>query len=146
MNKFFKIAIATAALTLGTAGFAAAGCWGCSGGQQQTPQQPVLQMDLKMNWTGQVQGQGFAFGDKEGVVESSTVDSYNAWGGGSIKVDPNCGAGCGDQVLFSGFDANQLAKGNTYAKSVGTGGVTAQSGSAAMGEFTFGSKLDFSTK
>lgn len=148
---FFKTSLSAIALTLGLMSMASANPT-CLAGACPTPNgtttYPSTQLpdarnwasriDFNAGWMAETNGQAFGIGTNvnaiSGILEQYTVNSL-----GSVMVDPNCKANCGEQTLTSDWDLKQSVDNRVVATSTGHGSVQspvmARSGSMSMGAF-----------
>jgi hypothetical protein len=145
---FFKTLLSAFALTFGLASMATANCIagpcptpvGTTSYNQNLPQPRdwASRIDFNAGWMAETNGLAQGIGNDVRAT-SSITEQYTVNSLGSVLVDPNCRANCGEQTLTSDWNLKQSVDNRVVAMSHGAGTtqapVFARSGSASMGSF-----------
>ncbi len=146
MNTFFKSSLLLSALA-SSAFLAAPALADCLSGplcvtSTTIAPEPIAwgsMVEFSGEWSAQTNGLAQGIGDEIDAV-SNITESYVMNSLGSIMVDPNCEADCGDQTFTSNFDLHQQVNNDVTATSFGAGTldapIIARSGTASMGGFS----------
>jgi hypothetical protein len=146
---FFKPFLSAIALTLGLTSMASADC---IAGDCPTPvgttSYSYAPLPLERDWASRIDFNAGWMAETNGLAQgigndvkalSSITEQYTINSLGSVLVDPNCRAECGEQTLTSDWNLKQSVDNRVVSMSHGAGTtqapVFARSGSASMGSF-----------